>query len=198
MKSNRRMQDVTITPSGSSSMPGTEFGVDYDREALVASGVNPYSYHDALQSPLFRQTVGRVHADGRAMNLVLESSAKEYMDVWHVLNEGVELGESRVKLSQVGSIEKGRTNFPIIKENQSYSLSVRYNFSGSSVLNRNMAEELVDEMNGILPTGFKAESEWGGGWFEDEKENYLYLVMLVLAGIFVVLAVQFESFRRWW
>lgn len=195
MKSSRRMQDVTITPSGSSSMPGTEFGVDYDREALVASGVNPYSYHDALQSPLFRQTVGRVHADGRAMNLVLESSAKEYMDVWHVLNEGVELGESRVKLSQVGSIEKGRTNFPIIKENQSYSLSVRYNFSGSSVLNRNMAEELVDEMNGILPTGFKAESEWGGGWFEDEKENYLYLVMLVLAGIFVVLAVQFESFR---
>lgn len=128
------------------------------------------------------------------MNLILESSTKEYMDVWHVQNQGVDLQGSRMKLAQLGSIEKMNTDFPINKENQSYALSVRYNFNGTNALNKKMVSEIVDEMNSILPTGFKAESEWGRRWFEDEKENYLYLILLVLAGIFVVLAIMFESF----
>ena len=48
--------------------------------------------------------------------------------------------------------------------------------------------------NEILPVGFKAEDP-SGGWFYGNKERYAWLIFLIIAVIYVMLAMTFESFR---
>ncbi len=107
----------------------------------------------------------------------------------------VEIGESKVTLSGLGSIDKRRTGLEIQKENQSYTLEVRYDFIGSYELSRRLREQVVDHFNNeILPVGFKAEDP-SGGCFYGNKERYAWLIFLIIAVIYVMLAMTFESFR---
>jgi multidrug efflux pump subunit AcrB len=46
----------------------------------------------------------------------------------------------------------------------------------------------------VLPIGFKADSG-SGGWFYSNKEKYAGLILLVIALIFVICAVHFNSLR---
>ena len=45
-----------------------------------------------------------------------------------------------------------------------------------------------------LPIGFKAEVP-GWGWFDTAKQQYAWLIFLILAVMYVILAMTFESFR---
>ena len=45
-----------------------------------------------------------------------------------------------------------------------------------------------------LPIGFKAEVP-GWGWFDTAKQQYAWLLFLILAVMYVMLAMTFESFR---
>lgn len=50
-------------------------------------------------------------------------------------------------------------------------------------------------MNGsVLPLGFRASDD-RGGWYYDHKEKYAWLILLVIAIIFVICAVHFNSLR---
>ncbi len=55
--------------------------------------------------------------------------------------------------------------------------------------------EMVDYMNGsVLPVGYKAE-DYQGRWFYDNQDKYAALILLVIACIFVICAVHFNSLR---
>ena len=195
LNENRRVSQPEIYGTGWRSRPKTEFNLRYDFEALDRYGVTPYEYYYALQSPLYGTLMAVMPQDGDYVNVRLESSAKDQFDAWHVDNKAVEVGDTRVKLSEVGSISKDRTGLPIEKDNQSYAVTVRFNFIGSYQLANNTIEEAVDYMNSeVLPIGYKAEGGQGG-WFYSNKEKYAGLILLVIALIFVICAVHFNSLR---
>ncbi|MBP5235276.1 MAG: efflux RND transporter permease subunit, partial [Bacteroidales bacterium] len=76
-----------------------------------------------------------------------------------------------------------------------YSINVRYDFIGNAVLAEKTADEAVKYMNSeILPVGFHAEKD-SYSWFFDSKEKYVGLIMLVIALIFVICTVHFNSLR---
>lgn len=195
LSGNRRVSQPEIYGTGWSSRPRTEFNMLYDFEALNRYGVSPYEYYSALQSPLYGTTLMRLPHEGDYVGVRLESSAKDSFDAWHIDNQAVEVADTKVKLSAVGSISKGRTGLPIEKDNQSYAVTVRFNFIGSYLLANRAVEEAVDYMNyQVLPIGFKAESGQGG-WFYSNKEKYAGLILLVIALIFVICAIHFNSLR---
>lgn len=195
LKGNRRVSEPEIYGTGWRSRPKTEFNLRYDFEALDRYGISPYDYYFALQSPLYGTVMARLPQDGDYVNVRLESSAKDSFDAWHIDNKAVEVGDTRVKLSEVGSISKDRTGLPIEKENQSYAVTVRFNFIGSYQLAEKAINEAVDYMNyEVLPIGFKADSG-RGGWFYNNKEKYAGLILLVIALIFVICAIHFNSLR---
>ena len=100
-----------------------------------------------------------------------------------------------MKLSEAGSISKDRTGLPIRKENQSYAISVRFNFIGSAQLSNKAIKEAVDWMNDeVLPIGFRADDN-RSGWFYNEKEKFAWLILLVIAIIFVICSIHFNSLR---
>ncbi|MBQ9660424.1 MAG: efflux RND transporter permease subunit [Bacteroidales bacterium] len=195
LEQNRRVSSPEIWGTGWNDRPRTEFNLRYDFEALSARGVSPYAYYAALQSPLYDASLMRLPQDGRYVGVRLVSSAKDELDLWRIDHSAVAVsGEQKMKLSEVGTISKDRTGLPIRKENQSYTVTVRFNFIGSYQLANKVIEEAVDWMNlEVLPIGFRADSR--RGWYYHARENYAWLILLVIALIFVVCAIHFNSLR---
>ncbi len=46
----------------------------------------------------------------------------------------------------------------------------------------------------VLPLGFQA-GDSGAGWFEEHKERYAWLILLIVLVIYVMLSMAFESLR---
>lgn len=195
LSANRRVQGAEIWSGGWSGRPSTEFVLDYDFARMTLSGINPYAYYNALESLLYERVIGNFEYDGEAVDVVLRSSDLDEYDLWHVLNSPIDVGGKRMTLSSVGGIDKKRTGLAIRKSNQSYELVVCYDFIGNRELSRSLSVGAVKYMNDeILPIGYKAEVP-DGGWFDTAKRQYAWLLFLIIAVIYVMLAMTFESFR---
>ena len=197
LSENRRVSSPEIWGTGYRDRPRTEFNLHYDFETLSALGISPYEYYTALQSPLYNSSISSIKQDGEYVTVRLVSSEKDNLDIWHVDNVAVDVvsGDEtgKMKLSEVGSITKDRTSLPIQKQNQSYEITVRFDFIGSYQLARKALSAAVDHMNdNVLPLGYTA-STGSTGWFYDNQEKYMGLILLVIALIFVICAIHFNS-----
>lgn len=182
----RRVSDPSLWGSNWNGRPLTEYSMSYDKEALVRSGISPYDYFSAVQSPLYRSMAGK--------NVEIVSSKADSYDLWHVMNSPVPVGESSMTLSNVGEIVKKSTGLEIEKSNQSYSLRVSFDFVGSFALANKMMEDMLAVMKeSVLPIGYSIECA-RGGW-NSESSSYFWLVLLALAVIFFVCSICFESLR---
>lgn len=195
MASYKRVQGLEIWGAGRNGEPSTEFVLDYDFEKMLSAGVNPYNYYRKLSTLLFDSRICSVPGDDGPVQVLLRSSDSDSYDLWHVLNEPVEVDSVKAKLSVAGSIVKKRTGLDIRKKNQSYEINVCYDFIGSRELSMSLKRNMTDYMNEeVLPVGFKAEFS-GGGWFERHKDRYAWLILLIIAVIYVMLAMSFESLK---
>lgn len=195
MSGYKRVQGLEIWGAGRNGEPSTEFVLDYDFEKMLSAGVNPYNYYRKLSTLLFDSRICTVPGDDGPVQVLLRSSDSDSYDLWHVLNEPVEVDSVKAKLSVAGSIVKKRTGLDIRKKNQSYEINVCYDFIGSRELSMSLKRNMTDYMNEeVLPVGFKAEFS-GGGWFERHKDRYAWLILLIIAVIYVMLAMSFESLK---
>lgn len=195
MEGNRRVSAPEIM-NGWSGFAGTEFNLDYDFGRMTAMGVSPYGYYRKLYSILYSTELPDIKTGDGMTPVVLESSMRDGFDLWHVLNSQVTVDSVQVKLSEIGSIEKRRTGLPIRKYNQSYEISVGFDFIGSYELSKSFTEKTVKYFNEeVLPIGYKAESPSYGYWGESGKMRYAGLILLVIAVIYVMCSITFESLR---
>ena len=192
---NRRVSAPEIWDAGFDSRPLTEYHVGYDFPSLAALGVNPYSYYSVLYSPLYDSNIGSILQDGEYADVRLVSSEKDGFDLWHILNTAIPVDSTSVKLSQIGDISARRSGLAISRNNQSYEVNVVYDFIGSYELGKRFTEEALEYMNEeVLPVGYKADVPdywWGAG----KQIQYAWLLLLIIAIIYVMCAMTFESVR---
>ena len=190
--------DRVVSPeirSSNNVVPGMEFNLEYNNEAMTAGGINPYSYYGVLSSRLYDNNVGSVLTDGEYAEVVLRSSDSEAFDLWHVLNTPLEVNSNKMTLSSVGTIQKKRTGIDIKRENQSYVVDICFDVIGSRQLSQRIISENVEYMNReVLPVGYMAKDP-RGGLFSSHRETYEWLVFLMLSLVFVILSMTFESLR---
>lgn len=192
----RRVSGPEIWSPGRYGRPVSEFVTDYDRGRLAAVGADPHAWYGALSSMLYDESVGTVRTDGALTEIVQRSSSADTYDLWHVLNEPVSADSVKISLTDVGSIVKKRSGTDIRKKNQSYELDVCFDFIGSYELAKKVTDESIRYMNDeVLPVGFRAENPYGG-WFDTHKDRYAWLILLVMAVLYVMLAMTFESLLR--
>lgn len=195
LSSNRRVSGPEIW-SSDWSRPSTEFVLDYDFSSLAMAGADPYAYYGALSTLLYDSRIASLQTDGELADVVLRSSDADSFDLWHVLNVPVGADSVKVALSNVGSIVKKKGGLDIKKKNQSYELSVCYDFIGGVELSKRVADEAVSYMNtSVLPVGFRAENP-NSGWFDEHKDRYAWLILLIVAVMYVMLAISFESLLK--
>ena len=195
LSANRRVEGPEIWSGEWGGAPATELEMGYDFQKMSVSDVNPYHYYSTLSSMLYDNAIGSVMTDGEMTPVLLESSSIDKFDMWNVLNSGVKLDSSYVKLADVGSIVKNRLELPIHKENQSYQVSVCYDFIGSYELGKKVSDDAISAISRVLPVGYRAYSP-DYSWSEEHKGAYAWLILLVIAVIFVICAMIFDSLRQ--
>ena len=84
-------------------------------------------------------------------------------------------------LQDIGSIEKRLSGVSISKSHQSYEINVCFYFIGSYELSKRVIDKAVEHMNDeILPIGYKANNTQGG-WWDENKDKYAWLILLIEA-----------------
>lgn len=195
LSGNRRVSEPEIMSGGWSGFAGNEFNIGYDFEKMAAVGLSPYRYYSVLYSMLYDQGMRDIMINGEMTSTVLRSSQAESFDLWNVQNSQVSVDSLKVKLSEIGFIEKKRTGLSIYRHNQSYEVTVGYDFIGSYELSKSLTETTVKYMNEeVLPVGYKAEVP-GYWWGTGKQIQYAWLLLLIIAIIYVMCAMTFESLR---
>lgn len=192
---NSRVRGTELWGAGYSGRPVTEFNLDYNFERMAILGINPQEYYSALGNRLYSTNLTPVMMDGNLTDVVLQSSSLNSYDLWHIQNSPINIDSTSVILSDIGSIEKRLSGINISKKNQTYEINVAYDFIGSDQLAQKVTDNALKYMNTeVLPIGYKADT-LSYGWFDKNKEQYAWLILLIILSIYVILAITFNSLR---
>lgn len=190
---NKRVSAPEIMGSDAwRSKNSTEYFIDFNFERFAQQDLHPSDYYSFLTQQLYRNELNPVMINSEQVPVSLVSSESKNFDVWHLKNDIITMKEKSIKLAELGSIEKRRSGNDIYKTNQVYSLLVAYDFLGPYELAKRVMERNIDKLNKKLPLGFKAEkNDWGWDWAAQKKQYAL--LFLVIAIIYLVCAILFES-----
>ena len=174
-----------------------EYFIDYDMAELASFGLTLADAYDALVSRLYMSNVGSIYSDGVKMDLKLVSKARDYFEVWNLWNEYMVIGGKNMRFADLGTISKRNSGNDIYRENQQYVLTVKYEYVGSSRQSDKFYKGELDRMNEeVLPVGYRASDERDNWFFSFGRNNGLYigLLLIVVAIIYFICAMLFESF----
>ena len=191
LRANRRVSQVELMDGNSWSLPNTEFHIRYDKEQIASGGLDIYDYYRTLQTMLYNSSLASVYSGDEQQRVVMQSEGCDRYDKWYLENAQVQM-----KLSTVGSIDKRRSDITINRSHQSYEMQVGFNFVGSYELCNRLIDKTIKTFNeDIMPLGFSTlKSSYSYG--SDEKKTQIKLILLVIAIIYAMCAIIFESLRR--
>lgn len=87
------------------------------------------------------------------------------------------------------------TNDQIHKVNQEYIITLAYNYIGPDKLVQMVADQQIEQLNSILPIGFKAKRPTYSYWEKEDKKQYALIGLMVLI-LFIITSVLFESMKQ--
>ncbi len=171
-----------------------EYILDVDKEKLalhktglpvILAGINRFNTSGGVPLSLF--------AGKDLVNINIKPDSKRNTDVWNIMNTPIDT--SGFKLKEFAGITKQRASQSIYKENQNYLRLVKYNYLGSFKFGNKYLEKVLNEMKDEMPLGYYAEKSTYY-WLGDEVEKQYGLLLIVIALIFMICAVLFESLRQ--
>ena len=122
------------------------------------------------------------------------SSNASAFDVWNLANEYITIGDKQMRFSDIGHIAKRNSGNEIFRENQQYRLYVVYDYVGTSEQSRRVRNREIKRLNEeVLPIGYKATEEQGLYGSGASGRSQVLLLLVVIAVIYFVCAVLFES-----
>jgi multidrug efflux pump subunit AcrB len=195
---NPRIQEV-IVQTGMSwrGKPRYEFVMGLNRDKLEETGSSMRSLYTNLLHVTPNDIIaGSIPGKDGLVSVSLREMNKNQASVWIMENSLLASEQSAYRLKDVGWLKRERTGDVIRKNNQQYELNVEYDFIGPYELNRRVRERFVAQKRDELPMGFSIQDSSGWwGWNQDETSQY-WLLLLVLAVIFVLCAILFESLLK--
>jgi multidrug efflux pump subunit AcrB len=198
LAADRRVSEPGIFSDDRYRQPENEFFISYDRERIARAGLDMGSYYNILEQQLFESPIGTVF-DGREVSrVVMASAGRDTFDRWHIENDMVNVDSTSTRLADVGAITMMRSGNDIVRVDQQYQLIVGFNHIGARELADRRLERTVEMMNEqVLPIGYKAEAV-SNQYTMTAKDNWrmALLLMLVVAVIYSLCAVIFESLRK--
>ncbi len=192
---NPRIQEVIVQTGVSwRGKPRYEFVMGLHSDKLEEVGSSLGNLYASLLFVTPNDLIaGYIPGKDGLVSVSLRKINKNQTSVWDMENNLLASPETSYRLKEVGWLKRERTGDVIRKHNQQYELNVEYDFIGPFELNRRVRERYVEEVREGLPMGFSIHdaSNWWG-WDKDEKSQY-WLLLIVLAVIFVMCAILFES-----
>ena len=171
-----------------------EYVLDVDKEKLalyktglpvIYAGINRFNTSGGLPLAVF---TGKDR-----ININIKPVSEIQTDVWNIMNTPVDT--SGLKLKDFATISKEVATPAIYKENQNYIRVVKYNYLGSYKFGNKYLKKVLDEMKQEMPLGYSAET-MTYYWTGDEARKQYGLILLVIALVFLICSVLFESLRQ--
>lgn len=193
LRSNRRVSQVELMDGNAWSLPNTEFHILYNKEKIASDGLDIYDYYNSLHTMLYNSSLASVYSENERQLVVMQSEGRERYDRWYLENAQVDIDSTQMKLSTIGSIDKRRSDITINRAKQSYEIQVGFDFVGSYELCNRMVDRTVKTFNEeILPLGFSAAKQ-SHSYSAAEKKTQIKLILLIIAIIYAMCAIIFES-----
>lgn len=197
IKQNQRVMDVDIDTDWRARESGgnvNEIYLKYDMSKVALYNVNLDTCYNELSSLLSSREIGTYKTDDRELDMILVSNQIDKFDVWNLLNSYLTIGDQQIRYSQIAEIGNRKAKGGISKKDQEYSVDVSYNFMGSYELSDQFAKKTIEDFNDQLPIGFKC-ANGSYGWYDDTGTQY-WLIFLIVAIIFFMCSILFESLRQ--
>jgi len=191
---NPRVSIAQIWTTDSYTPPSSFYALDFDFDRVSRNNVSLNPYFSTLSSVLTDRSIGRYIIGGRPVEVALKSSEKGKYELWDIQNAPLEIDSVSVSLNSIGSITKKESGINISRHNQNYEMDVKFQFAGSPTMQRKFEEATLDYMkSSVLPVGFDITTpRWS---FYMDKETYYFLILIIVAILFVILSISFESLR---
>ncbi|WP_147678912.1 efflux RND transporter permease subunit [Algibacter pacificus] len=193
--SNSRVKDVEITSGSWRDNALYEYYLDFDTNKLALANVSQNQLYGYLKSQVHSGRLAPITNNNELQHVKLVSDKYKKFNVWDLKNTPITIQNKQYKLNQLASIEKKKTGNTIKKSNQQYSLTVAYDFLGTTQLAQKVRENAVENFEPKLPLGYKVFEQKYRRWNKKEKTQYYYL-FIVIAIIFFICATLLESLKQ--
>ncbi len=138
----------------------------------------------------YRSAIGR-NQDNLAV--VLRPANLRNQDKWGLLNKPFYQDSTQYVLANTIMMSKKKVAQSIHKEDQSYIQKIQFEYTGSGRFGQRYLDECLAVFKPTLPLGYSLE-QTTFSYFSSKSKTQYSLVLLIIAIIFVISTVHFESF----
>jgi len=179
----------------------TEHIISFNNDRISKSGISKGLLLNELQKQSTKQIqVTSFYQNGLREQVVLQAKESQIPDYWQFYNRAIDLGDEKVaRMNFFSNLKRERLTDLINKENMEYTMVVEFDFIGSPGQKEYLVGKVIKKMSDELPIGFRLKQQmfYGGMWSDkNETDNRMLIILLVLAIIYAICAVVFESLSQ--
>lgn len=164
---------------------------------MAEQNMTPRQLFGAIKPAFDRGTVcGRIWNGNEYEPIKVAARELETYDVWSLRNMPVEAGGRHCKLSELCDLTRRTSPKSIEKTNQEYQLVLQYEYIGSAKGGDRVYDEIVGRYERLLPPGYTLKATRGHFWTSRDADSVVPLLLLIVAIIFVVAAILFDSLLK--
>lgn len=174
-----------------------EFVLQFDKEKMAKEQLTANLLFAALR-PVFTtdRTVGSIVYDNQNERLSLSSVQSGEYDVWGLMEVPFTVNGRQYKLSDFAEVRKEQVAKKIVKENQQYVLCLQFEYIGAHQQGKKILEKDVETMKAALPMGYTIKNKSDDWYWRDNDSSQYGLLLIVIAIIFFISAVLFDSLKQ--
>lgn len=199
LEKHPRVQNVIITDNSFYGRKKSfEYQFKFDKEKLALYQTNSFDAFQSINDKVvskFSNLYINVNGSNEAVRFESKNASK--FDLWNVKNEVLQKDSSFINLKSIASISKEPNAEKIDKENQEYVRIVAFQYAGNFKFGNDFLEKNLNELKLKLPLGYKFEKDANLWDFNEEKKNnYIYLLFLIIVLIYFICSILFESLTQ--
>ncbi|MFA8451217.1 MAG: efflux RND transporter permease subunit [Bacteroidales bacterium] len=195
LRNNPRVRNVKIKGSDDSHTEvwDTEYYLNISSKKLLFYKYHPYLlYSDLKKYDRSKNSFFRALINGKYTYLRIADSKAQSKDLWNIQHRALSLSNC-IPLNNLGAIKKKKINQIIQKDNQSYIRIIKFSYTGNYNTGTKLCKKIIKSQNAIFPLGFKISLDSRFNYLIEQDEKPYGLILIVIALIFLILAVLFES-----
>ena len=163
-----------------------------DRDLLAAYALTPADIERALRAQNVEVPSGRIESSGREFTVLSETDLTTPEEFRKIILKDAD--GYLVRLGDVATIGDRDVLNVILREDQQYQRSVRYEFRGPRKLGDRIRDVVIGATD--LPDGYRIEGQQEWSWSDDEQKQIYTVLALSLVLVFMVTSALFESLRQ--
>lgn len=199
LDSHKRVHDILISSHFERYKNDyREFLFDVSTDRLAEESIIPAELFSSMYGIFSRDIYcGSIYSDnGDNENIILSSKFAQDYTTWQLSYIPLQSDNKTFKLYNLADIGVMPQASEVVKYNQCYELCLQYEYTGNYQMGAKVLERELSRFNKQLPPGYETSAENNHNfWMAGTHEQYM-LLGVVVAVIFLVSSILFNSLRK--